>query len=173
MLSNGSERAEDAPSRQLIGVGVGGIGGGGAAASAGAGGRLARGRERRAPFPRLASDGASSLGRISGGSAGGATGRLLSRASLSGRALLVILAALALVAAEPGSDGADLPRCSSACDAAGHCLPLRFVWGVQKGGTTTLFSMLHRHRACGTTTRWKKPPTVHRHLSKERQCDHI
>jgi hypothetical protein len=37
-------------------------------------------------------------------------------------------------------------------------------------GPTTLFSMLHRHRACGKNTRWKKPPTVHRHLSKERPC---
>jgi len=46
-------------------------------------------------------------------------------------------------------------------------MPLRFVWGVQKGGTTSLFSMLRKHRACGTTTRWKGQPILYQHLAKE------
>jgi hypothetical protein len=32
--------------------------------------------------------------------------------------------------------------CSSSCDADGLCMPLRFVWGTQKGATTTIFRLL-------------------------------
>jgi hypothetical protein len=42
-------------------------------------------------------------------------------------------------------------------------MPLRFVWGAQKGGTTGLWDMLHAHLACGSTTRFGRAvPSLHR-----------
>lgn len=36
-------------------------------------------------------------------------------------------------------------------------MPLRFVWGAQKGGTTGLWDMLHGHLACGANKRFGNP----------------
>jgi hypothetical protein len=30
-------------------------------------------------------------------------------------------------------------QCSSSCDDEGGCMPLRYMWGVQKGGTTSIW----------------------------------
>jgi hypothetical protein len=45
-------------------------------------------------------------------------------------------------------------HCSASCDELGRCMPLRHIWGVQKGGSTSMFDMLQKHGACGTTTRF-------------------
>jgi hypothetical protein len=39
-------------------------------------------------------------------------------------------------------------------------MPLRFVWGAQKGGTTGLWDMLHMHLACGANKRFGMPLAV-------------
>jgi hypothetical protein len=49
---------------------------------------------------------------------------------------------------------ADNHQCSASCDKQGRCMPLRFVWGAQKGGTTGLWDMLHRHFVCGANRRF-------------------
>ena len=40
-------------------------------------------------------------------------------------------------------------RCTHSCDARGQCIPLRYIWGAQKAGTTSLNAMLQTLGACG------------------------
>jgi len=45
-------------------------------------------------------------------------------------------------------------QCSASCDEKGRCMPLRHIWGVQKGGSSSIFDMLRSYGACGTTARY-------------------
>jgi hypothetical protein len=71
---------------------------------------------------------------------------------------VTIAAAMAKVA--PPGDW----TCSASCDSSG-CVPLRFVWGVQKAGTSSLFALLSHHWACGAGIKFTAG--AHGTISKE------
>jgi len=47
-------------------------------------------------------------------------------------------------------------QCQASCDELGRCMPIRFVWGAMKAGSTSIFDMLSMHGACGTITRFTR-----------------
>jgi len=61
----------------------------------------------------------------------------------------------------------DRSQCSTSCDADGRCMPLRYLWGVQKGGTTSLWAMLAEHWACGANAKFSDTTSEPKHSEKE------
>eukprot|EP00962_Isochrysis_galbana_P010832 scaffold3013_cov113-Isochrysis_galbana.AAC.11 len=76
--------------------------------------------------------------------------------------ILAVLISVHGAGSDPVSSPTDenTSQCSVSCDDQGRCMPLRFLWGAQKGGTTGLWDMLDLHLACGANRRFPSPDVL-------------
>jgi hypothetical protein len=103
--------------------------------------------------------------------------RVLRRAKMPVRrplltGLINVMAAHSVAASPPAHGGHS--QCTASCDSEGKCLPLRYVWGAQKGGTTALWEMLSQHLACGAKQRFHPIPyELRRKVKTEKESHYL